>query len=110
MVQQKSNEQAGISNNSINLRSLVSTLAVVLLIGFSSSLLSRSDSSHQSGSYSPGMSDQERVQSEIEVEQNFKNRVRGEDLEFFYRLMEEFQAELALLDGRVDNIESRVQN
>ena len=47
MFEQKSNQQVGISNNSINLRSLVSTVAVVVLIGFSSSLLNGCASSNK---------------------------------------------------------------
>ena len=59
MFEQQSNRQAGISNNSINLRSLPTIAAVVLLIGSSALLLNGCGSDNRSRSLSPNMSDRE---------------------------------------------------
>lgn len=59
MLEQQGKRHANLLNDSINLRSLVNTLAVVLLIGSSGLLLNSCSSSNQSESLSPDMSDRE---------------------------------------------------
>ncbi len=83
MFKQQSNQQVGISNNSINLRSLLTIAALVLLIGSSSSLLNACGSSNRSRSLSPDMSDRQLLEG--------SRRARSEAMETLRRVQSETQ-------------------